>query len=136
MVSEHRQLRQSGRAVLEARQAVEDQIERLLEERKRLREDRPRWLDLTLMKRLEKLRAGALSGTVDRKELHAILKSLLTRVNVDWEHNRLVFHWKHGGESVVKVDMKPLRKVANERRADRPQYRPGEMAPALPVVAR
>jgi hypothetical protein len=136
MVAEHRQLRQSGRAVVEARQAVEGQIERLLEERKRLREDQPRWLDLTLMNRLDKLRTTALAPTGDRHELHSILASLLIKAIVDWEHNRLIMHWKHGGESVVKVDMRPLRKVANRRRADRPRYKPGELAPALPVVAR
>jgi hypothetical protein len=61
--------------------------------------------------------------------------SLFTKVVVDWEHNRLVFHWKHGGESSVSVALKPLRQVANRRRADRPRYQPGELAPALPSVA-
>ena len=73
---------------------------------------------------------------VDRVELHSILRSLLTKVVVDWEHEQLVFHWKHGGESAVRVAMKPLRTVSNRRRSDRPRFSPGEMAPALPVAVR
>jgi hypothetical protein len=49
---------------------------------------------------------------------------------------RLTFHWKHGGMSSVNADMKPLREVENRRRADRPRYKPGETAPALPVARR
>ncbi len=133
--SEHAQLRQSSRPVLAASESVDDEIRRLLAERKRMRIDRPKWLDITLATRLEKLRAVAKVPVVDRKELHAILRSVVVKVVIDWEHERLVFHWKHGGESAVPVAMKPQRKVANRRRADRPRYKPGEVAPALPVVA-
>ena len=73
---------------------------------------------------------------VDRQELHAILRSLVVKVVANCERDQLVLHWKHGGESAVAVAMKPQRKVANPRRANRPRYKPGEMAPALSVVAR
>lgn len=85
------------------RQSVETEIGRRLAQRKRLRIDRPKWLDLTLSARLDKLRATATATVVDRVELHSILRSLLTKVVVDWEHEQLVFHWKHGGESAVRV---------------------------------
>jgi hypothetical protein len=48
LIADHPQIRQSLRPVLEARQSVENEIERLLAERKRLRIDRPKWLDITL----------------------------------------------------------------------------------------
>jgi hypothetical protein len=73
---------------------------------------------------------------VDRQELHTILRSLLVNVVIDWEQNRLVFTWKHGGTSAVSVAMTPQRLVANVRRADRPRYKPGQMAPPLPTVKR
>jgi DNA invertase Pin-like site-specific DNA recombinase len=136
MISEHAQLRQSLRNVNEARMSVEAQIEKLLLERKRLRIDRPKWLDVTLAARLDKLRMAAKATVVDRHDLHLSLVSLLTKVVIDWEHDRLVFHWKHGRESFVPVDMKPQREVANRRRTDRPRYKPGEVAPALPIVKR
>jgi len=125
-----------SRPVLEARQAAEGEIEKLLADRKRLRIDRPKWLDVTLSKRLDKLRMVAKATMLDRVELHSILKSLFVKVIIDWQQDRLRFVWKHGGESLVKVNMKPQRKVANRRRADRPRYKPGEAAPALPIVQR
>jgi hypothetical protein len=101
-----------------------------------LRIDRPKWLDLTLAKRLEKLQQVAKAPQVDRKELHSIFVALFVKVVVSWESEQLTFHWKHGGISSVKVAMKPLREVANRRRADRPRYGPGELAPVLPVAIR
>jgi DNA invertase Pin-like site-specific DNA recombinase len=134
--SEHAQLRQSLRPVLTVRDNVDREIAALLNERKRLRIDRPKWLDVTLSARLDKLRAAAKATVVDREELHQILRSLLLKVVIDWEHDQLVFHWKHGGESAVLVATWPQRKVENPRRANRPRYMPGENAPPLPVVAR
>jgi hypothetical protein len=99
-----------------------------------MRIDRPRWLDITLSTKLEKLRHMAKGEIVDRIELHLVFKSLWSKVVVDWERNRLIFHWKHGGESHVQANMKPLREVANTRRADRPRYQPGQMGPRLPQV--
>jgi len=136
IIAEQPKVRQMSRPVLEARQAVEAEIEKLLVDRKRLRIDRPKWLDVTLSKRLDKLRVVAKATVLDRVELHSMFKSLFVKVIIDWQQNRLRFVWKHGGESFVKVDMEPQRKVANRRRADRPRYQPGEVAPALPVVAR
>lgn len=134
--AEHMQVRQSLRPVIAAREAVADEIAKLLAERKMLRIDRPRWLDVTLTARLDKLRMVATAAVVDRHELHTILRSLLVVVVVDWVHDQLVFNWKHGGTSVVRVVMKPQRVVANPRRADRPRFKAGEMAPSLPVVKR
>jgi hypothetical protein len=136
IASEHQRVRQSYRPVLEARQVVDAEIEHLLATRKRLRIDRPKWLDVTLSKRLEKLRQVAKAIPLDRKELHSVLLALFVKVVIDWEHHQLTFHWKHGGTSSVKVAMKPLREVENRRRADRPRYKPGEAAPALPVAMR
>jgi DNA invertase Pin-like site-specific DNA recombinase len=136
MISEHTQLRLSSRPVLAARESVDSEIDRLLAERKRLRITRPKWLDVTLTARLEKLRAVATTYPLDRKEIHLMFRSLFVKVIVDWENDRLVFHWQHGGESSVGVNMKPQRRVANPRRADRPRYQPGERALPLPEVAR
>ena len=136
IIEERPKVRQMSRPVLEARHAVEAEIEKLLADRKRLTVDRPRWLDVTLSKRLERLRMVAKAPALDRVELHAILKSLFVKVVIDWQQNQLRIVWKHGGESIVKVAMKPMRKVANKRRADRPRYQPGQMAPALPLVPR
>ncbi len=119
-----------------ARDSVEKEIEALLAERKRLRIDRPKWLDLTLSNRLDKLRSLGTATVVDRQELHLMLRTLFTKVVVDWEHETLKFHWQHGGESSVKACMKPQRVVANVRRADRPRFLPGQMALPLPVVPR
>ena len=134
--AEYAQVRQSLRPVIGARDAVDAEIAKLLAERKMLRIDRPRWLDVTLAARLDKLRTVAKATVVDRQELHTILRSLLTQVVVDWEHDRLVFHWKHGGTSAVRVAIRPKRIVANVRRADRPRFQPGQMAPPLPMVNR
>lgn len=135
MIAEHQQLRQSSRAVLEPRRAVEAEIAKLVDDRERLREDRPRWLDLTLQNRLERLRDVATAPVLDKLELHTLLRALFTKVIIDWQRDRVVLHWKHGGESIVTVCMKPHRQVCNPRRADRPRFRPGEMAPRLPAAA-
>ena len=129
-------LHQSRRPVIDARDSVDAEIERLLAERKRLRIDRPKWLDVTLAVRLDKLRAVATAKEVNRQELHTILRALFIKVVVDWRNEQLVFHWQHGGESSVRASMKPQRQVANARRADRPRFQPGQLAQPLPVVAR
>jgi DNA invertase Pin-like site-specific DNA recombinase len=136
MLSEHGQLRLSSRPVMEARQSVESEIESLLVQRKQLRVGRLNWLDVTLSTRLDRLLTIATADPVDRHELHAMLRLLFTKVIIDWERNRLVFHWQHGGESYVSVNMNPQREVANPRRADIPRFKPGEAAPPLPEVAR
>jgi hypothetical protein len=91
---------------------------------------------VTLAKRLERLKQIASATPIDGKELHSMFEALFRKVVIDWEHHQLTLHWKHGGTSSVKVAMKPLREVENLRRADRPRYKPGETAPALPVAAR
>jgi hypothetical protein len=112
--------------VLTAREDVDKEITALLNERKRLRIDRPKWLDVTLSARLDKLRAAAKATVVDREELHQILRSLLVKVVIDWEHDQLIFHGKHGGESAILVATWPQRKVENPRHANRPRYMQGE----------
>ncbi len=136
MVSEHGQLRLSNRPVVAARQAVETEIESLLAQRKRLRVDRPKWLDVTLSTRLNKLLAIATTDPIDRHALHAMFRLLFVKVVIDWPRDRLVFHWQHGGESSVKVNIQPQRKISNPRRADRTRFSPGQVAPPLPVVVR
>jgi hypothetical protein len=91
---------------------------------------------MTLSAKLEKLRHMAKASIVDRVELHSQFKTLWSKVVVEWERDGLTFHWTHGGQSFVRASMKPLREVANVRRADRPRYQPGQMGPRLPVVAR
>lgn len=136
MISEHNQGRLSSRPVQAARQRVETEIGELLAQRQRLRIDRPKWLDITLSTRLDKLLAIATADPVDRHELHAMFRLLFEKVIIDWERNRLVFHWQHGGVSGVSVNMAPQRIVANPRRADRPRFQPGQMARPLPEVIR
>jgi Methyltransferase domain len=136
MVSEHGKLRLSNRPVLAARQAVEAEIETLMAHRKRLRVDRPKWLDVTLSTRLNKLLTIATADPIDRHALHALFRLLFVKVVINWPDNQLVFHWQHGGESSVQVNMQPQRKVSNPRRGGRPRFLPGQMAPPLPVVAR
>lgn len=136
MAEEHATLRQCTRPVREAEDAVEAEIKRLLAERKRLRIDRPKWLDVTLAKRLDQLRQVAGASALDAKELHALFTLLFSKVVIDWPNETLRFHWKHGGESAVKAAMKPLREVANPRRSTRSRFQPGERAPPLPAVPR
>jgi DNA invertase Pin-like site-specific DNA recombinase len=133
---ERPQLRHGSRPVQAASVSVEAEINQLLDERKRMRIDRPRWLDITLSARLDKLCVEAKATIVDRVDLHRLFQSLFAKVVIDWEHDRLIIHWKHGGQSFVRASMKPLREVANMRRADRPRYQPGQMGPRLPPVAR
>jgi DNA invertase Pin-like site-specific DNA recombinase len=136
MAADYSQLSLSRRPLVAARDNVVAEIDALMAERKRLRIDRPKWLDVTLAARLDKLQTVATASIVDRHELHALFRSLFTKVVVDWEYERLVFHWQHGGDSNVRAMMNPQRVVANVRRADRLRFQPGEMAVSLPVVER
>ena len=127
---------QISRPTLDALEQVNREMQQLLDERKKLRIDRPRWLDVTLQARLEKLREIARALEVDRHELNNRLRSLLEKVVVDWEQDRLILHWKHGGHSHVPALIAPLRMVTNPRRSDRPRLGPGRAPLPLPVVAR
>jgi DNA invertase Pin-like site-specific DNA recombinase len=136
IIKEQPIVRQASRPVLAAREAAEAEIGKLLAERKSIRVGRPAWLDLTLGKKLDRLRAVARCQPVDRQELHSILRSLLVKVIIEWEADRMKLVWRHGGESFVQATMKPQREVENPRRAMRPRYEPGVSAPSLPIVAR
>jgi hypothetical protein len=103
MISEHVQVRQSLRNVNEARQAVETQIEKLLLERKRLRIDRPKWLDVTLVARLDKLRMAAKATVVDRHDLHLILVSLVTKVVNTGCEERPIRYFVHAGRLCLGI---------------------------------
>ena len=134
--SEYVLVRQINRPSLANAERVEAEMQQLLDERKTLRIDRPRWLDVTLAARLAKLREVARAIDVDRHALNTILRSLLVRVVVDWENDRLALHWKHGGQSIVPILITPLRVVSNRRRSDRPRLGPGRMPTPLPVFDR
>jgi hypothetical protein len=125
-----------SRPVLDAAEQVGLEMQRLLDERKKLRIDRPDWLNVTLKARLGQLREIARATEVDRHELNARLRSLLEKVIVDWPSDRLILHWKHGGQSIVPALLAPLRMVSNPRRSDRPRLGPGKAPLPLPVVER
>ncbi len=127
---------QISRPTLDAIEQVECEIQQLLDERKKLRFDRPRWLDVTLQARLGHLREVARAEVVDRHELNNRLRSLLEKVVIDWQQDRLVLYWKHGGQSFVPALIAPLRMVTNPRRSDRPRLGPGRTPQLLPVAAR
>jgi len=80
MDSERALLRHGSRPVLAAIQKVDGEIHYLLEERRRMRVDPPRWLDLTLTTKLDRLRAVAKASVLDRHEFHSILRSLFSKV--------------------------------------------------------
>lgn len=136
MQSEYVLVRRINRPSLANAERVEAEMRQLLDERKMLRIDRPRWLEVTLAARLARLREVARALDVDRHALNTLLRSLLVRVVVDWGHDQLVLHWKHGGESVVPVLITPLRVVSNRRRSDRPRLGPGRAPAPLPISGR
>jgi hypothetical protein len=73
---------------------------------------------------------------VDRQELNNRLRSLLEKVVIDWQQDRLVLYWKHGGQSFVPALIAPLRMATDPRRSDRPRLGPGRTPQPLPVAAR
>ena len=83
-------------------QQTEDEIERLLAERYRLRLDRNYWEDATLNLKLEALRTAVLAEPRDLARINERLRALLVKVVVDWEDDRLILHWRHGGQSTTK----------------------------------
>lgn len=136
LIVEKAELLKAGRRGARGIEAVNAEIARLLEERRRMRSDRPRWLDVTLRSRLDELLTLGTALPLDRVKLNLALRALLIRVVIDWERGRLVFHWKHGGESSVPAWMEPQRTVQNPRRADKPRLGPGTRLPPLPEVVR
>jgi hypothetical protein len=134
--SEYALIRQINRPSLSNAERVETEMWQLLDERKLLRIDRPKWLDVTMAVRLAKLREVARALEVDRHGLNTLLRSLLDRVVIDWENDRLVLHWKHGGQSMIPVLITPLRTVSNPRRADRLRLGPGREPAPLPISPR
>ena len=75
------------------------EMERLLEERYRLRADRSYWEDATLKLKLEVLATAVAAEPRDIGRINTALRSLLVKVIVDWPNERLVLHWRHGGET-------------------------------------
>lgn len=76
-----------------------EEMERLLAERYRLRADRNYWSDATLKLKLESLQAAVSADPRDIARINLVLRSLLSKVVIDWENDRLVLHWRHGGET-------------------------------------
>jgi DNA invertase Pin-like site-specific DNA recombinase len=127
---------QISRPTRDALRHTKAETEQLLDERKKLRIDRPRWLDVTLRPRLERLREIAHADIIDRHALNAAFRSVFDRIIVDWPQDRIVLNWSHGGQSVVPASFAPLRLVSMPRRSERPRLGPGRELPALPVVKR
>lgn len=73
------------------------EIEQVLAERYRLRADRSYWKDVTLGLKLDALRAAVATEPRDIARINLTLRALLLKVVVDWENDRLVLHWRHGG---------------------------------------
>lgn len=76
---------------------MEAEIEQLLSDRKRLRIDRPKWLGITLSKKLEKLRMVAKAPVLDRLEFHAIFKSRLITAWTQFHTHGLIGHRQRCG---------------------------------------
>jgi DNA invertase Pin-like site-specific DNA recombinase len=127
---------QINRPTRDALHQTRTEMEQLIDERKKLRIDRPRWLDVTLQPRLERLRDMAHADVLDRHAFNSALRAMFDKIVVDWPQDRFVLHWKHGGQSVVPASFAPLRIVSNPRRSDRPRLGPGREPPPLPDVAR
>lgn len=77
------------------------EMDRLQAERYRLRSDRSYWEDATLKLKLDALRSAVAAEPRDLARINEALRSLLLKVVVDWPNERLVLHWRHGGESFV-----------------------------------
>lgn len=127
---------QHSRPIRDVAQQTVTEMERLLDERKKLRIDRPRWLDVVLQPRLARLGEIARADDVDRHGLNIALRGLLERVIVDWPNDRLVLDWKHGGQSTIAMSFAPQRLVSNPRRSDKLRLGPGKEPVPLPNVAR
>lgn len=88
--------RRTGRAWPVDTQA---EMARLLDERYRLRLDRNYWQDATLGLKLDALRNAVRAEPRDLARINGCLRALLLKVVVDWPNERLVLHWRHGGQA-------------------------------------
>jgi len=88
---------------------TEEEMERLHAERYRLRADRNYWQDATLSLKLEELRMAAAAQPRDLVRINDALRSLLVKVTVDWENERLILYWRHGGLSYSAFYRRRLR---------------------------
>jgi DNA invertase Pin-like site-specific DNA recombinase len=95
----HDTLATVGRAGRNWAVASRGEMERLLAERYQLRADRNYWSDATLKLKLESLQAAVSADPRDIARINLALRSLLSKVVIDWENDRLVLHWRHGGET-------------------------------------
>lgn len=82
--------------------STKEEIDRLLQERYLLRADRSYWVDATLKLKLEALRAAATAVPRNIARINLALRSLLLKVVVNWESERLVLHWRHGGQTEME----------------------------------
>lgn len=97
----HSTLTTVGRPGREWADQTKAEIDQLLAERYRLRADRSYWEDATLKLKLESLRAAVAAEPRDLGRVNQVLRSLLLKVVVDWPNDRLVLHWRHGGETGI-----------------------------------
>ncbi|AJW99907.1 recombinase family protein [Burkholderia gladioli] len=58
-----------------------------------------------LAKRVEELRQALEAAPLDRAKANAALRVLLSSVTVDYDSGKLLFQWKHGGETEVIYSM-------------------------------
>jgi hypothetical protein len=95
----YQSLAQSGRAGRLWSYETRREIDELKSERYRLRLDRNYWKDATLALKLEALRSAVQTLPRDLARVNERLRLLLSKVVVDWEHEQLVLHWRHGGQT-------------------------------------
>ena len=101
------------------------EMERLMRERYSLRADRSYWVDATLKLKLEVLRNAVAAEPRDIARINTALRSLLLKVVVDWENERLVLHWRHGGETTAGFWRRRQKgTVRNATPTDSPRQRP------------
>ena len=107
-------------------QGTKDEMAALEAERHRLRLDRSYWEDATLNLKLDALRAAVEAEPRDLARINERLRALLVKVVVDWEHDRLILHWRHGGHSYAgfwhKRQKGTVRNVS--RRVETTRHRP------------
>lgn len=105
----HQSLAQAGRTGRRWPEETRLEINQLKSERYRLRLDRNYWKDATLALKLEALRSAVRALPRDLALVNERLRLLLLKVVVDWEHDQLILHWRHGGQSIRGFHRQRLR---------------------------
>ena len=116
-----------------------EKMERTLAQRYRLRADRSYWQDATLNLKLEELRAAAIAQPRDLARINDALRSLLMKVVMDWENDRLVLHWRHGGQSIERFYRRRLigtSRTATPASCEQRRPAPQLLPPMMPTEGR